>query len=60
MAVLAWTLGGCIVLLTALSMWLRRRDRLGYPSRLSEGEEFHPEPGVHFRRLEAPPSPPFD
>jgi hypothetical protein len=60
MAVLAWTLGGCIVALTALSLWLRRRDRFGYPSRQSEGEEMHPTPGVQFRRLEVPPSPPFD
>ncbi|REK21310.1 MAG: hypothetical protein DWQ40_04190 [Actinobacteria bacterium] len=46
--------------MVALSRWLRRVDRSGYPSSQSEGEESHPEPGPHYRPLEAPPSPPFD
>ncbi|MDH3426475.1 MAG: hypothetical protein OEM22_07380 [Acidimicrobiia bacterium] len=43
----------------ALSWWLRRHED-GFPSKTSEGEETHTEPGVHFRRLESPPSEPFD
>lgn len=59
MAVLAW-LFGSVAGVIALSIWLRRRDRAGYPSKMSEGEEIHPEPGIQFRRLEVPPSEPFD
>ena len=52
--------GGFAALMATLSIWLRRRDRSGYPSSRSFGEEEHPEPGPHFRPLESPPSPPFD
>ena len=41
-----------------LSWWLRRYQ--DFPSKRSEGEETHPEPGVHFRKLESPPDEPFD
>lgn len=51
---------GSVIGIIALSYWLRRRDRHGYPSKQSEGEEDHPEPGPHYRPLESPPSPPFD
>ena len=58
-----WTvilLLGSIALIAGLSKWLRRFDESGYPSSRDYGEERHPEPGIHYRPLEAPPSPPFD
>ena len=51
---------GTIIGIIALSYWLRHRDWDGYPSRRSMGEEEHPEPGLHYRPMESPPSPPFD
>lgn len=52
--------GGFAAAMAALSWWLRRKDNHGYPSNRDFGEEKHPEPGVHYRPLESPPSPPFD
>lgn len=53
-------IGGAMVAVAAVGRWLRRREPGVYPSRVSEGEEYHPEPGVHYRRLETPPEEPFD
>lgn len=52
--------GGFVIAMVALSWWLRRNDESGYPSGQDFGEERHPEPGVEYRPLESPPSPPFD
>ncbi len=52
--------GGFAAAMAAFSWWLRRKDKHGYPSSRDFGEEKRPEPGVEYRPLESPPSPPFD
>jgi hypothetical protein len=52
--------GGFAAAMSALSWWLRRRDESGYPSSRDFEEDRYPEPGVQYRPLESPPSPPFD
>ncbi len=51
---------GFAAAVAALSWWLRRQDKHGYPSSRDLGEEKRPEPGIKYRPLESPPSPPFD
>ena len=52
--------GGFVAVVAILSRWLQGKDESGYPSSRDFGEEQHPEPGVQYRPLESPPSPPFD
>ncbi len=56
LAVAGVFVGGIIV----LNRYLRRREREGDWDKEGHGTPDHPEPGVKYRPLEAPPKPPFD
>jgi len=53
--------GAAFVLgLALLSRVLRRHEREGDWDKEGWGTPEHPEPGVHYRRLQVPPREPFD
>jgi hypothetical protein len=59
--VLLYVLGGAVICgLAILNFVLRKREREGDWDKEGFGAPEHPEPGVHYRRLEVPPHEPFD